>query len=164
MPFLMPRQEQSLWCWAAVAVSVDHYFVPERTLRQCHVARRVLALDCCANHSPCNVAERLTTALTKIGREFTFVPNALPFPAVREEIDAGRPVCALIQWYGGGGHFVAIYGYDHSAAGHPLVHVADPLFADGLWYYASFCTAYQAGHDGLGPRGGQWVETYQLHT
>ena len=59
--FQIEKQRKDKWCWAAVSVSVDHYFSPGSTTSQCQLAKEVLedilktVLSCCSNPDECNV-------------------------------------------------------------------------------------------------------------
>ena len=70
---------------------------------------------------------------------------------VTQEINNNRPLCVRIGWSGGGGHFVAIDGYNK---GLDMVAVDDP------WYGASdvdlsvFQTSYQGS--------GSWTHSYRV--
>src|SRR5947207_2381161 len=127
--FVMESQEQSEWCWAAVSVSVDHYFSTASNSTQCRVARDVLGLaGCCSNPDPCNEPARLQDALESVNCLAASPTGPLSFAEVRQVIDASKPVCLRIGWDGGGGHFLALCGYRLSSSGIPLVDVEDPLY------------------------------------
>src|SRR5437867_2038718 len=129
MPFQIEKQLQDKWCWAAVSVSVDHYFSPGSTFSQCRIARDVLGgLPCCGAPDTCNTPASLRAALDDVGRFRDRLPRPLLFDEIRQEIDARSPVCVRIGWNGGGGHFVVISGYRELASGAQLVEVSDPLF------------------------------------
>ena len=153
--FQMEKQRQDMWCWAAVAVSVDHYFAPMSTSTQCQVARLVLELDeCCTDPDPCNTPASLQVSLIKVEKWKETRPRPLRFTEIQREIDALRPVCVFIRWNGGGGHFVVINGYWLSAEGDEWVEVSDPLFPNSIVLYDVLVSAYQSAQDPLG--GGQW--------
>src|SRR5437879_6605632 len=111
MPFQIEKQRQDKWCWAAVSVSVDHYFFPGSTSSQCQIARNVLGgLPCCSDPAGCNTPARLQPALDAVGRLRGTLPRRLQFDEIQQEIDARRPVCVRVGWDGGGGHFVVVSG------------------------------------------------------
>lgn len=83
--FRIQRQEQSEWCWAAVAVSVERFFDPHSKLTQCEVANKVIpklpkqvppivfppsdcgcCCHCCCNPESCNHPAELKLALQLI--------------------------------------------------------------------------------------------------
>lgn len=159
MPFQIQKQLEDKWCWAAVAVSVDHYFFPGSTSSQCRIARDVLGVpQCCGDPDACNTAAKLQDALDAISRLREILPRALLFDEIRQEIDAGQPVCARIGWNGGGGHFVVVSGYRQTVSGTQLVDVADPLFPNSTVLYDEFVSAYQNTEEPEG--GGQWTATF----
>ena len=157
--FQIEKQREDKWCWAAVSVSVDHYFSPGSASSQCRVARDVLGIaQCCSNPDDCNTPARLQAGLSVVGRLKAILLRPLQFNEIRREIDALRPVCVRIAWNGGGGHFVVISGYRLSASGAQLVEVADPLFPSSTVLYDVLISAYQNAQEPLG--GGQWTATF----
>ncbi|MEB2360098.1 MAG: hypothetical protein OZ929_02090 [Bryobacterales bacterium] len=158
----MQEQDADQWCWAAVSVSLEHYFFPISTTSQCQMAQDVLgAADCCSDREVCNQPRKLQEALdvirrktAKLPRRLTFqtLPQPLGFPDIRREIDAGFPVCARIGWAGGGGHFVVVSGYRQSPSGDSKVDVADSLFGESTTDFDEFLSAYRDS--------GQWTATF----
>jgi hypothetical protein len=149
---LMQTQIEDEWCWAAVAVSVDHYFNPASTKTQCQVAQAVLANEgCCGNPDSCDDPAKLQDALNNVQRLNRIVLRALLFSEIQASLNAFLPVCARIAWANGGAHFVAIDGWS-GTADNPQVHVADPLFPDSTVGYNEFVSAYQGS--------GQWTATF----
>ena len=161
MPFQMKKQIEDQWCWAAVSMSVDHYFSPSSTLSQCLIAREVLRpRACCADPDACNTPARLRDALQAIRRPFEVRRGPLSFDEVRTQIDAQLPVCVRIGWSRGGGHFVVISGYHVSPSGAKFVKVEDPLFPSSIVPYDVLVFSYQNAQDRAG--GGQWTTTFLL--
>jgi hypothetical protein len=157
--FEIEKQREDKWCWAAVSVTVDHYFSPGSTSTQCRVARNVLGVtQCCSDPDVCNTPAKLQTALTAVRKLKDTLTRPLEFDEIRQEIEAGRPVCVRIGWSGGGAHFVMISGYRLSASGAKLVEVADPLFPNSTILYDVLVSAYQNAQDPAG--GGQWTATF----
>jgi hypothetical protein len=152
--FQIESQQKSEWCWAAVAVSIDKYFNPNSTRTQCQIAERVLnAQNCCnAAADNCNQPATLIEALQKINRWSRTLDRPLRFDEIRQELDAGRPVCARIQWTGGGDHFVVIAGYEVLRSGALHVFVEDPVNPSSTVDYDEFKTAYYGD--------GAWVDSY----
>jgi hypothetical protein len=85
LKFKMYKQEQSEWCWAAVAVSVEKYFNPHSEITQCEIATKVFKADkdlkdkipksdspccsergCCADPEQCNEPAAVEDALKAI--------------------------------------------------------------------------------------------------
>jgi len=125
--FRIQRQEQSEWCWAAVAVSVERYFDPGSKLKQCDVANKVLPEEyegvtdaqgnpiftlpdsdseccchCCCDPESCDLPAGLDTALQKVYKWRISLGRALTFLEVQREIDRGRPIGVGIKWTTGG--------------------------------------------------------------
>jgi len=162
LTFRIQRQQQSEWCWAAVAASVQQFFEPASEpaleLRQCEVADMVLQrTGCCDDPEPCNESAKLENALKKI-RKWRNTLNAdsstggiLTFEQVQREIDRGRPVCAGITWDSGGEHFVVVRGYRVLGSGAHQLDIADPLNPSNLVDFDEFTQAYYGE--------GKWTET-----
>jgi hypothetical protein len=174
--FRIQRQEQSDWCWAAVATSIEHYFDHESKLKQCDVANKVIPVEygegllppsddeccchCCCHLERCDLPAKLEIALQQVYKWRNTLLRALTFEEIQREIDGGRPIGAGIKWMSGGqngtpgtsGHFVVIRGYRLLSSGACQVYVADPLNASGLVDFDEFTFAYYGE--------GQWVETH----
>lgn len=150
--FTIQPQEESEWCWAAVAVSIDKYFNPGSPLTQCEIASRVIGHDCCNNGISCNDAETLIQALRAINRWKRTVNGPVPFQLVKQELDAGRPVCARIKWKDGYAHFVVLVGYEVLSSGAVHVDIADPWNPSTTVDFDHFATAYFGD--------GTWADTY----
>lgn len=156
LAFNMQAQTQTNWCWAATATSVSHYywwFLNRWT--QCRVANAELAhADCCNSPVPaaCNVPWYLDRALTRTNNFVSIAAGAASFATLRAELDAGRPVGARIGWSGGGGHFMAIYGYTLIAGLLEFLDIDDPIYGKSHLSYSDFATNYQGS--------GTWTHTY----
>jgi len=153
------RQIKSQWCWAAVALAIDHYFSPNSTWTQCAIAQQVLhPAQCWCDHpftnETCDKAAYLQAALTAVQRPFTPIQGASPFATVRSEIDSARPVCVRIQWPGGGGHFVIISGYRVLKSQVRQLVILDPLFGPSLQDDDAFRRSYRLS--------GQWTDTFLM--
>jgi len=134
-------------CWAAVALSVDQLLNPDSNWKQlCDVVGDTdpNPAGCCSHplSSDCNHEGLLIKGLEAhqlnsfFGAElgpYDQGPNG-PLNAARKErdwrvikceIDAGRVVCAGVDW--GIKHYTAIYGYQE-CNGQRSVWVLDPLF------------------------------------
>jgi hypothetical protein len=154
LTFKIQHQEQTEWCWAAVAASVQQYFEPATEpaleLKQCAIADMVLHTNlCCPYPEFCNQPAALETALKKIHKWRKSLnpdpltgPGTLTFAEVQREIDRGRPVCVGIRWYQGGGHFVVIRGYRVLASGAQQLYIADPDNPSNLVDFYEFTNAY----------------------
>lgn len=116
---------ESLWCWAAIAACVARCYAPNRVVNQCDIASACLEQKCCDPTSNCNQRWRLEHALEKVGHSDGAPPtfDRLEMTAIVRQIDEGNPIGCFIQWIEGGGHFVAIFGYDQNTQD---VYVLDP--------------------------------------
>jgi hypothetical protein len=69
---------------------------------------------------------------------------------IQHEVDGDLPLGVRIQWAGGGGHFVAIGGYDEANS---IVTVLDPLESEPVPVdYDALTSSY----DGIG----SWSHSY----
>ena len=153
--FVIQPQKQSEWCWAATAASVAQYFDPTTTLEQCDVVNILENVsDCCANPSSYNQPADLASAIQTVGCLRLSLDRALTFDELRQEIDAGRPVCAGIAWDSGGGHAVLITAYNVLSSGSHHIHVEDPLNPSGDVDFDEFSNAYHGD--------GKWEATELL--
>ena len=150
----LETQEMGLWCWAAVALSVEKYFEPTSQQTQCGIATLVHHLNCCANKTACNRKAELHVALQKVGHFHDIRVGRLTFDQIKTSIDAGFPVCVRIGWWPQGGHYVVITGAAIDDSGDQWVTVADPLYESGMWYYDEFSSFYF----GIG----HWTHTYRV--
>jgi hypothetical protein len=157
LPFQVETQEESNWCWAAISSAVDRYYNPYSFLTQCEVAAEMPGLqqNACIDPEQNNAPEALQTALDVIGMGNTPKTLGIDFKTLQSEIDAGRPVCARIEWTGGGAHFVVLCGYQEWTRGVntlATVDVADPFYPDSTRRFDDFPTSYHGG--------GVWSHTY----
>jgi hypothetical protein len=157
----MQHQQKSEWCWAAVSVSVDHFFRPDSAHTQCDIAGLVLELPCCDPSTPvqarqCNMPHDLHTVLGRLhllAAEPVLKP--LSFPAIQKAVDAGHPVCILIKWLDNDGqpsrgHFIAIDGYHVTPDQKQFLSIADPFFGPSEINYTMFCDPKGGYRDGRG--------------
>jgi Papain-like cysteine protease AvrRpt2 len=150
---VMQPQENDNWCWAAVAVSVAHYFDSNTPWTQTALAAKVVPTDPCKAEPNC--PEPLQTALAAVGRlKGPPKTDSLSFNEVQTAIDAGLPLCVRVGWFGGGGHFVAVDGVGSTPTGDPLVHVKDPFYGDSTMNFNDFYQNY------LGA--GAWTATFPV--
>jgi hypothetical protein len=153
--FVMQKQEQSRWCWTAVATSTAHYFDPKSIWIQCQVVNNTLfESSCCEDGSTpsCNRDGYLDRALRTVGHfdARRSGHGVLSFAEIKAQIDVKCPIGVRIEWAGGGGHFVVIDGYS-TAEELSLCDPADPtttIMVD----YGIFLTNY------LGS--GKWTHHY----
>jgi hypothetical protein len=145
-------QEERFWCWAAIGEAVDRHYGGQ-SWPQCRIAAAVLGeSNCCGPDRPrsCDRRQKLSTALSTVGRYGRMVMGALDPVALRAEIDAGRPVAAAIRWRSDGGfHFVLCIGYDSAAES---VLIEDPDRGRVMLDYPMFLGAYALD--------GEWTHSY----
>jgi hypothetical protein len=148
-------QERTAWCWAAVAEAVYAAYGEER-VSQCEVATRVVGQMCCpsAQGPDCNTPQELRPAL---GRHCLLESRGEPQRTptfVKQEIDAGAPICVRVARFGrGGGHFVVIGGYVEVTGVLHLI-VLDPRKGRwSIWRHERFRFAYE--------NDGDWDITFQ---
>jgi hypothetical protein len=154
--FQMQIQQQTNWCWAAVATSVALYYDPSSTWTQCAVANGQLGrTDCCGTGASgaCNVYGFLDDALTRVSH-FDRSDGVAAFQSVDDEIDTGRPVGLRVAWSGGGAHFLAIIGYLEDVQNY--VAVDDPIYGKSDVTYDTLKTGYQGS--------GSWTHTFYTKT
>ncbi len=175
LAFTMQVQEQSNWCWAAVATSVGLFF---RTglWTQCGVASSSIPAfpgsdssaptpQCCSDGTGnCNTYGYLDVALETTESFASFAAGALDFESLTTDLNDQRPVCVRIAWNPislGAAHFVAIVGCSTDPSTDTrYVDVADPAtgsIATCPFGDQSDPTAFPNQYDGIG---GQWSYTY----
>jgi hypothetical protein len=141
-------QEQTEWCWAACAQMVSVYY-GNAGLQQSDLANRLFGLSVCSlvpGSSLCNrmaLMSDICNVYKGLGRTSTFVPNAVPFGTLQQEINAGRPVQVGFSW-SGGGHLALVCGWDINSIG-PFLRVNDPQYGSGGVYYSNLVAAYGLG-------------------
>jgi len=152
--FPMEHQEETDWCWDAVAVSIEHYFDPYSKLTQPGLARTVLGA---VENQPAAVDQALES-IQKLSR----TAERLSFAEIQEQLDQGLPVCVRIVWDEGGAHAVVITGYDTTGGARKL-YVSDPILKDSnvmTWDYDSFLFAYDPAYAKEVNAEGAWDLTY----
>ena len=157
LSFQIQEQEHNRWCWAAVSVSVDHFFDPDSEWRQCGMVHLELGAECCQKPVPrkCNEVHALTPALNRVGHLRERLGRALTMDEIRQQIDVRKcPVAFRVGWKDGGGHFPIISGYEQTARG-DMVIVQDPFFGESVVPYEKLVSDYQVGH-------GAWTTTFLL--
>ncbi|MEP7362898.1 MAG: papain-like cysteine protease family protein [Acidobacteriota bacterium] len=156
MGFTVQRQLGDFWCWAAVASSVDGYFSPGASFRQCAIVNHVRGRgDCCEFNEACDVPDYLDAALFAIGHLRDITADVLTFDVIQQEIDKRLPVCIYFRNSNGGGHYAAISGYSHGPNGWQGITISDPIFGDSEVEYHSFVNLYRL-------QVGQWRGSFRL--
>lgn len=154
--FLMQRQQQTNWCWAAVAVSVFEYWERRRSLvarllrlarftcarllrswaarqwwTQCELVNYTLGVaNCCHNGAcaGCNRPWYLHEALQVTGNLQQLTHGQAPLNVVVQQVRAGAPLGVLVHWPGGGAHVFVVRGY-----GPGFFLVEDPWYGATVW-------------------------------
>jgi hypothetical protein len=152
----MQTQDQTNWCWAAVAASIADYY-GSNVKTQCQIVTDMLpgaaTARCCTDGSSaqCNKPYQLLKSLGDVGHLAATgsEPKPLKPEIVQSEIGAGRPVGIQIFWRDTGGrHFIAVTGYAESS-----VDVRDP-------FYGPTTTPYLKLRDDYLGRG-TWTRSYR---
>jgi len=161
MPFPIENQQDTEWCWAAVSVSLEHYFNPDSQLTQLQFVQRLIPPAEAAAQG-LDVPFDLQVALSSLGlQKGQPLPAFLPFSQIQQQLDLNLPVCVEIEWYGEDiFHYLVLTGYGVSPAGDVQVYVADPMLSDYTitpWDYNSFVYAYSPSYASAE---GEWVETF----
>ena len=150
LAFTMQHQEQTQWCWSATSVSVNLFYHPASGWTQCSCANATLGqTTCCTagNSAQCNTPFYLDLALKTVANFKSMSGVKAALSRVRTEIRQCRPLCLRIGWNGGGGHFVAVYGYSGTN-----INIGDPWYGDSVVSYGAFPSSYNGG--------GTWTHTY----
>jgi hypothetical protein len=159
LPFNMQSQQQNYWCWAAVAVSISHFYDANSLWTQCSLVNDVFKsiMDCCKNGrtASCDRVGRLDTPLRLTGNLSSMSPGPVPLSGIDSEIGNGRPLACRIVWRDGVGHFVVLQGTKQSYGSPTMnsVEVKDPKFGSSTYSYGSFSKNYQN-------LGGTWKHSY----
>lgn len=131
-------QEQSNWCWAAVAYSIAKYMAhssPPKFSSQKQLACSVLhddtndIADCLANPAANNkLRPTIPLGSTGLQVEASSMGDDYPITAqdLKRDLENKRPVAFTIDWKGGGGHAIAVVGGRETTSGEVLFSVADP--------------------------------------
>jgi len=156
LPFTVESQEQTQWCWAAIAASVSKYYDSTGNWKQCELANHELGQQTCCDDGAtpqCNRPWRLDYALHTAGNLENWSEGATSVVGIRAEVDAERPLGIRIGWQGGGGHFIVVAGY--GAGADPLLAIEDPWLGQRDVNYSTLLTTY----DGTG----SWTHSYFTH-
>lgn len=148
--FTMQPQQQTQWCWAALSVSVNLYYDPASGQTQCAVANAALGQTTCCqngNTAQCNQPWFLDLGLQIVGNLDGVSAGKATMTTIRNQILQCRPLCLRIGWNGGGGHFVAVYGYSNKR-----LNIGDPWYGNSVVTFADFPDSYQGG--------GAWTDSF----
>jgi hypothetical protein len=126
---MVPEQDRTKWCWAAVGLGVRQAYGSSVNNEQCDIASEVLSDTCCEDSDPCNVGADVPPALGRHfeGQRKSKKHRTMKF--VKDEINQGHPIAVQILRDSGGRHAVVISGYYDSARG-PYLWICDPEDGD----------------------------------
>jgi ABC-type bacteriocin/lantibiotic exporter with double-glycine peptidase domain len=104
---------------------------------------------CCQDGSTpqCNQPWFLDLALQIVGNLDGISAGKATMTKIRNQILQCRPLCLRIGWNGGGGHFVAVYGYSNKR-----LNIGDPWYGNSVVNYEQFPDTYQGG--------GAWTDSF----
>jgi hypothetical protein len=166
----MQYQQQTNWCWAAVAVSIHDFLNPPDPVGGFSWTQPILATRLLEEQgitSPpcmetpesrvCNQPQALDVSLTitqNLMPDGALAKKHLTFECIENWVNAQLPVAARIKWRGAGAHFIALDGCKVTTSGQRLVHVQDPNphTSPTLWDYDDLVEQYQEA--------GYWRDTY----
>jgi len=158
--FTIEYQKQTNWCWAAVSLGVaTRYNTPG--WQQCTIASAVFPqCDCCGADGPrtgaggCNNTSNLILSLGKVGHFDRIDIHPQAYETIKQEMNADRPLCCMIQWFGSNlSHYVVIGGWIEQG-GTQYVEIHDPAaHAPIHMTYSDLCTRYSRYGD-------RWTNSY----
>jgi hypothetical protein len=141
--FVMQQQTQTQWCWAAVTSSVADYYNSHQ-MTQCALANWAFAqTTCCTNgNSPaCNKPYPLQAPLQQVQHLNQATLGGLSFPQIKTEINNSHPIAIGVAWSGGGGHALAIAGYDDA---NNTIDLRDPWYGSSVAAFNGFPANYHS--------------------
>lgn len=157
LPLVMQTQQQTNWCWSAVATSVGLLF-STGSWTQCGTVNGCLKVNnCCNTPTPgsCNVYGYLDQSLTYT-RSFNapLLYGTISVANLQAQLNAGNPVCVRVAWNGGGAHFLSIAGYSYPAndPSSVTIYLQDSFYGPSSMALADFAADYHSG--------GTWTNTY----
>jgi hypothetical protein len=157
LPAFMQTQQQSCWCWSAVATSVGLLF-KTGSWTQCTTVNGCLTRsDCCTSPTSgaCNVYGYLDQSLTYTGSfNGPLLYGTYSVANAEAQLNSGNPVCVRVAWNGGGAHFLSIAGYSYPEddPSSVTIYLQDSFYGASSMAFADFAANYHAG--------GTWTHTY----
>jgi papain like cysteine protease AvrRpt2 len=153
--YVQQVQEQSRWCWAAVACSIAEYRGRHDWV-QCTLAREILdRVGCCADPSVCNVTASLQTALARANSLAEARSGPVELETLQGQISSDLPVGIRLEREDGTAHVMAIVGFDDGIGADCVLTILDPwsgldhasygaltagLYSHGEWSHTYFTT------------------------
>ena len=127
--FPMEPQEQKVWCWLAVAVSVERHYSPQVQITQGKLANILLYRNDCDGGTPaasCLTEGNVVSALQHFGRFDSITKSHCTFSTVATEVYVEFPLVVRIRWKGTQlRHVVVIHGFKELGP-QRWVFVSDP--------------------------------------
>jgi hypothetical protein len=153
--FINQPQRYTRWCWAAVSSAVSHFHDAASDWSQCRIATNEMGgVACCGPEgtTTCNIDWALEDALARTGNlAAPRQDGRLSLAELIQEINVrGNPVCIRLEWIGGGGHFLTLYGV--TATGTVSIADPDPRYDISSLPLSIFPSAYR--------RPATWTHTY----
>lgn len=147
LPVDIPDQEDTLWCWAAVATGIARFY--SKTAEQHEIASAVLSKPCRPKgaNPDCSMMAGLIEAL-KVHGNYASIQGPVDILFVAKMIAAGRPLCARVE-DNGTPHFLTIRGYDIWGN----IYIDDPAFFDRVLPFSEFQRQYLSKYT--------WTHTYE---
>ncbi len=142
-------QAKSEWCWAACGAMIASYLgLPGIT--QCKIVNNYLAgsescIDACSDADKCNypcAEEDISAQYDRVGIGSIEVGRALELGEIATEIDATRPVLAMITFSAGASHVLLLTGY---SKGNVYAIDTRPGYGEAWLDYTVFKQAHGAG-------------------
>jgi hypothetical protein len=145
VPYVSQEPYDNL-CWAACCSMVFQKFGLS-TVALCSLATEAFGRDCCSSPDPSCDNTHWPDDIFE-SRSFSHQRGGpLTLANILYEINAGRPVCAVFEWQGGGGHMIAICGYYPNGD----VLIKDPMYGEGRVSLDFVAAAYNRG---------EWSDSY----
>lgn len=119
----------------------------------CSLASEAFHADCCNTATETNCDQTHWPDDIFYNHSFSYTPGGcLTLANILYEINAGRPVCAVLEWEDGsgadvGGHMITICGYYSNGD----VLIKDPKYGEGRVSLDYLAAAYNLG---------QWTDSY----
>jgi hypothetical protein len=148
LPFNMQTQNQSNWCWAAVAVSTHLFYGGTQWPVQCGLVNQTFGLHICcqSGSSPaCNKQYYLDQALQITGNYHHYTNGPELWSSVTQQINIRHPLGVRISLAGNLGHFLIINGYTVTPRGIQQVVLRDSLNGNSIVPYGRLVNGYQRG-------------------
>ncbi|MEA2414922.1 MAG: hypothetical protein QOI58_1579 [Thermoanaerobaculia bacterium] len=140
LPVVVPCQEDTLWCWAAVATGIARFY-NNYTAEQYIVASTVLGLQCLPNggNLNCHQEGALTDALCANDNLWSSFSGSGSIAFVARSIAANRPICVRMEDSNKAGHFVVLLGH---SADFTQVYIDDPSNGSSIKPFDQFVKSY----------------------